>query len=261
MKKILICGSEYRHAAYAFNLHKTIKLDGIIIEQKRHQVDDNHLTPIIIEYLSERDKEEFKNFGKYSFGDISTNKFFVSNGSVNSSEVLNWISEINPHVILLYGCSIIGKTLISLYEGRIVNLHLGLSPYYKGAATLFWPIVFNEIQCIGSTFHIASDKVDAGPILQQIRPHFSNDETIHSSGCKVMIESFALAPLVIDKYLNNKIKLISQNQIPDSRVFKKTDFNETSVLIASDNISKGAFKTFYSSKEDLIQKYPIVNSL
>ena len=36
----------------------------------------------------------------------------------------------------------------------MINVHLGLSPYYKGSATNFWPFVNNELQFLGVTFMV-----------------------------------------------------------------------------------------------------------
>ena len=34
-----------------------------------------------------------------------------------------------------------------------INLHLGLSPWFKGSVTLFWPFYHLMPQFCGSTFH------------------------------------------------------------------------------------------------------------
>ena len=39
---------------------------------------------------------------------------------------------------MVYGTTIIKGDLIRIFEKRIINLHLGLSPYYRGAGTNFF---------------------------------------------------------------------------------------------------------------------------
>ena len=70
----------------------------------------------------------------------------------------------------------------------IVNIHLGLSPYYKGSATNFWPFVYNKLQFLGVTFMKIDDGVDTGEILHQFRPELKPKDTVHDVGNKLIIK-------------------------------------------------------------------------
>ena len=45
-----------------------------------------------------------------------------------------------PDVVLVFGTGLLKAPLIGAFPGRIINIHLGLSPYYRGAGTNFWPL-------------------------------------------------------------------------------------------------------------------------
>ena len=47
-------------------------------------------------------------------------------------------------VVLVFGTGILREALLSAFPGRLINIHLGLSPYYRGAGTNFWPLVNGE---------------------------------------------------------------------------------------------------------------------
>jgi hypothetical protein len=49
----------------------------------------------------------------------------------------------SPDLIISYGCSIIKRPLIEYFDKKFINIHLGLSPYYKEGGTNFWPFVNN----------------------------------------------------------------------------------------------------------------------
>jgi hypothetical protein len=66
-----------------------------------------------------------------------------------------------------------------------VNLHLGLSPYYKGAGTNFWPLAKGEPECVGATFHILTREVDAGPCLPG-GPTWRSGDDAHDIGFNVV---------------------------------------------------------------------------
>ena len=42
--------------------------------------------------------------------------------------------------------------LYPMILNKILNLHLGISPYYKGSGTNYFPLVNNEPQYVGATF-------------------------------------------------------------------------------------------------------------
>ena len=68
-----------------------------------------------------------------------------------------------PDVVLVFGTGLLKPPLIDAVPGRILNIHLGLSPYYRGAGTNFWPLVNGEPEYCGATIHYLDAGVDTGP--------------------------------------------------------------------------------------------------
>ena len=94
------------------------------------------------EHLKSRDvyEEEFfmdyiKNTNDYS------NSFFIPKGKINSSEVVQAIEKINPDLLICYGASLIKSSLLKSFKNRFLNVHLGISPYYRGSGTNIFPII------------------------------------------------------------------------------------------------------------------------
>ena len=108
-----------------------------------------------------------------------SNPVFIVKGEINDANHVQNIIELDPDLIISYGCSIIKSKLLSVFKGRFINIHLGLSPYYKGSATNFWPFVYNEPQFAGVSFLKIDKGIDAAPIIHQIRPCFKEKDNIH----------------------------------------------------------------------------------
>ena len=87
---------------------------------------------IIQEHFLLRDKEEEKNFDKEVLDGISV--LALPPKSVNTDEVLTYLLSKSPDYLFVYGTGIIGEEIIKEFDGRIINMHLGLSPFYRGAA-------------------------------------------------------------------------------------------------------------------------------
>ncbi|MGK4569286.1 formyltransferase family protein [Flavobacterium sp. 3HN19-14] len=126
-----------------------------------------------------------------------SNSEFIEKGQINSSEKINEIINLNPDVIIAYGCSIIDAPLINHFKDRFVNIHLGLSPYYRGSGTNFFPFINNEIQCVGVTFMHINNEIDAGAIIHQIRPEIIHGDTIHQIGNRLIKKMAAICTALI----------------------------------------------------------------
>ena len=68
-------------------------------------------------------------------------------------------------------------------------MHLGLSPYYKGSATNFWPIVNSEFHFLGASFMFIDNGIDTGPLIHQFRPKLFKKDNIHTIGCRIIKKS------------------------------------------------------------------------
>ncbi|MFK8083767.1 MAG: formyl transferase [Granulosicoccus sp.] len=84
--------------------------------------------------------------------------------SHNSEACRDLIYNVRPCVIVVYGTPIISSTISNLSRLVTLNMHTGLSPYYRGDSTLFWPVFFNEPDRLGVTVHKLEDSIDAGDI-------------------------------------------------------------------------------------------------
>jgi len=111
---------------------------------------------------------------------------------VDGSEInqqVDFVRGINPDLVLVFGCGMIRPPLYHVLPSATINLHLGLSPRYRGAATLFWPFYFLEPAFAGATFHRITQEPDAGDIIHQVIPTLSTTDGIHDVACKVVIDA------------------------------------------------------------------------
>ena len=189
----MFTGDARRHRFVASAFARDVKLASIVIEAKTPVVADPQLLPeadqrVVRAHFKERDIVEAKLLPDAdAFPD--TEVLEVPNGQINSERVAGWVRKKEPNLIFLYGTSIIKAPVLDAYAGRMINLHLGLSPYYRGSGTNFWPLVCGEPECVGSTIHLAESRVDAGAILAQVRPEPSSSDRAHELETKTIIES------------------------------------------------------------------------
>lgn len=204
MRLLWIGGDHPRHLFYANRLARQVELSGAILEHRES------LIPQPPEGIEERDQLNF--IRHFSKRELAEQKYFgkqeppacptleVSPQQLNSERSAAFVRQIDPEVILIFGTGLIKDPLYSSLPTQSVNLHLGISPRYRGAATLFWPFYFMEPGYAGSTFHYILPEPDAGDIIHQVVPDLSHGDGIHDVACKTVIASAEAALRLLELF-------------------------------------------------------------
>lgn len=90
------------------------------------------------------------------------------------------VAEIGPDIIAVYGTGIIPDGILNLARNVALNMHTGLSPWYRGAACAFWPIVEGKPDMVGATVHECTSKVDGGKIFFRERALLYRGDDLHA---------------------------------------------------------------------------------
>jgi methionyl-tRNA formyltransferase len=142
--------------------------------------------------------------------------------TLNSDATANFVRDFNPGMAFIFGTDLIKDPVHSALPEIRINLHLGLSPWYRGSATLFWPFYFLQPQFAGATFHQIVPEADAGGILHQTVPVLESADGIHDVGVKTVVKAkYDLAKL-LKLYTQNGWEY--QKQKSSGRLFLTRDF-------------------------------------
>jgi len=263
VKVVLITGNELRHRYIAAQCSKQCNLVHVYFEQKANVHEKFELSQpqseLMAKHFQLRNESEQKYFGTYN--DVnSLNNSFIETGASNSPEVVDSIIKMSPDYIILFGSSLIKEPLLKAFENRVINIHLGLSPYYRGSGTNFWPLVHNKPECVGATIHLATSQVDAGGILQQVRPHVSNNDTIHDLGNKTIIAAMEILPSIIELYDQHEISPVKQD-IETGFVCKRKDLTPDAIKLMYQHFDNGLISSYLQDQEKRNNDYPIVDQL
>ena len=102
----------------------------------------------------------------------------VSVVSSHNSEACNTlIRSKRPSVIVVYGTAILHAPLFDIASDVTLNMHTGLSPYYRGDSTLFWPVYYNDPEHMGVTIHKLVASVDGGDIAATATVSYEQGDT------------------------------------------------------------------------------------
>lgn len=265
MKKVvLITGNEIRHEFFRKYLGAC---ENIIILKTYCETSETSLLEEVSsqisasrqKHLNSRSQSEMDFFSVFckKIKDNSNPKF-IKKGLINSLEQINEIENLEPDLIVSYGCSIIKSTLLQTFKNRFVNLHLGISPYYRGSATNFFPFLHDEISCVGVTFMYIDEGIDTGKIIHQKRANISIDDSIHQIGNRLiadMMEDCEKLILNFDRLVDMK-PLVPKSE----KLFKKKDFTEESVSLMYQKFNEGIISNYLENKLSYDNNFPIVQN-
>ncbi len=188
-----------------------------------------------------------------------SNPHFLPKGEINDPHHANDIAALEPDLLAAYGCSLIREPLLSRFEGRFLNVHLGLSPYYRGSGTNFWPLVQGRPEFVGATFMYIDAGIDTGAIIHQIRATVLPDDTPHQIGNRLIRDVALVYAEVIRQF--HRLEPMTPLPIPeDEQVCRKKDFDEDSVATLYRNFENGMVAKYLKNREARCAAVPILEN-
>ena len=253
MKIVVLTSNSLRHKFLANTLSSYCD-DALIISECKPQTssfdDSKNYTKIENHFLL-RDKTEKSFFPNDNYFIPKTLPILYK--EVNSPYVYEVIKNFKPDILIIFGSSIIKEPLLSLLPtGHIINLHLGISPYYRGSGTNFWPFVNNELEYLGSTILHLDAGIDTGDIICHVRPKIELNDNVHTLGCKI-IKSSVESLIKIIKLLDEgkKLNRVKQWDVKD-RYYKTKDFDENALSKYKNNLKNDMIKNYLDSEDKKI---------
>lgn len=225
----LITSNHIRHRFLANILVREHELALVLAEEKRRNPADVSGTPdeqaLVQEYFQDRAAAEASLLREGQNWDPQIGEVApVPPGEINEPQWPARMREAGVELIAVFGTSILREPWLETFPGRLVNMHLGLSPYYRGAATNFWPLYYEEPEYVGATIHLINAGVDTGPILQHARPRIAAADTPHTIGNRAIRAGAVAMCGSLREYALDWIVPVQQWEVPSSRYCRNRDF-------------------------------------
>ena len=122
----------------------------------------------------------------------------------DASKIERW----SPDILVVFGTSILPPEIIAIPSRGSLNLHWGLSPYYRGSHCTDWAILNNDLKNVGVTIHLVDPSIDTGPILAQARPDVVPSDTPFSIDMKLSVLGVDLLQEVLSAVEGGKCLLV-----------------------------------------------------
>ncbi len=199
MRVVFLTGSHPRHAFMARSLSASGGLAGLVIEQREAFVPEPPLD------IAPATRTLFRHH--FAARDAAENRFFegtalpmverldVGIDTLNASETVAFINRLQPDIVLSYGVhKLRPDTLAAISCPCKWNIHGGLSPWYRGVTTHFWPSYFLEPRMTGMTIHETTEAIDGGALIHQSAAELVRGDGLHDLACRAVMSLAADIP-------------------------------------------------------------------
>jgi formyltetrahydrofolate-dependent phosphoribosylglycinamide formyltransferase len=114
-------------------------------------------------------------------------------------EIVDVLQRHNIELVAIAGFgTILAKPFVDAYSGRAVNTHPALLPAFKGWHAVRDALEFG-VKVTGTTVHLVTEDVDAGPILAQEAVPVLDDDTEDSLHERIKQVERRLYPEVVER--------------------------------------------------------------
>ena len=225
LKVVILTGNQPRHTYFVNHMVENFDVVGLITEPKHKYFDTQQEESDVVRkhFVNLKVTEQFY-FQSPSL-ELTSHKQLKSK-EINNTENIEWVKSLKPDYVLLYGTGILDSLWFDEFDDKIINLHLGMSPYYRGSATLFWPFYNDELDYLGITIHIATEQVDAGDILKIVTPDIEEFDNYYDITNKLIKKSIKEFSSIVYGYDKGDIKKVPQDITKQKYYYKKKDFTE-----------------------------------
>lgn len=252
MRAILLTSRFRRHVHVANLLASGCELAGVWQEEKTFRPEryaQNAADEAVIQrHFAARDESEERYFAADSALRLRPGAVhrLVAGGCCSDPAEVSLMDGVRPDVVLVFGTGILREPLLSAFGGRIINIHLGLSPYYRGAGTNFWPLVNGEPEYVGATIHYLDAGIDTGPIISHARPSIERHDGPHDIGNKTIVAAANALLRGAAAHLAGTVQAVPQWD--GGRLYQRKDFSAEAVRALYRNFEAGMIDSYVSNR-------------
>ena len=151
-------------------------------------------------------------------------------GEINNLSLSFLNNFLKSDIYIVFGSSYIKGNLVDfLVSQKAINVHAGLSPYYRGSDCNFWALYDDNSHLVGSTIHYLSKGLDSGPIIYHAMSHVKTNPFEYTMST-VKAAFHSITERIADNSIF-KINPLIQDKQKEIRYSKKIDFSTEIIKI------------------------------
>ena len=213
----LIIGNHPRHLYFSKKMVQKFPIENLIIQKRQNFLTNSYnkitgMTDLEKLHFKKRQDAEIKFFGDEKDFLRKFNKIIeIDKEDLKNGKLKKKLTKCENQNLISYGCNKIDNDILKMFSNNTWNIHAGLSPWYRGSATHFWPTYLLEPEFTGMTVHNLTDNLDGGEIIHQGLVNLNTNDGIHENSCRCLYDFFGEIIELFDKEIfKKKVKGIIQ---------------------------------------------------
>ncbi len=172
------------------------------------RIEDGYLRARISVVISDtRDAYALLRAKKHGIEAVFVDPVKYSSKELYEKEVLKTLEKHNAQLILLAGyMRILGKTLLSAYKNRIINIHPALLPAFPGLHAQKQAFE-HGVKVAGCTVHFVDETLDGGAIIMQCCVEVREDDTDETLADRILEQEHKIYPEAVKLFVENRLSI------------------------------------------------------
>jgi methionyl-tRNA formyltransferase len=230
MKITLFTSNQPRHLALVAKIAEIASEVFVVLECRTNfpgiLLDWAPKSPVMEKYFSYVLKAEENIFGPIQFLPPNVNVLALRSGDLNYVDISTFSSAFDSDHYIVFGSSYIKGELADFLVGsNAKNIHMGISPFYRGNSSNFWAIYDGRPDLVGATILTLGKGLDSGAILFHALPkiEITDPFTFGMEAVRIAIDSLI-------HYISNgdlvAMEPVAQNKKHEIRYTRAADFTD-----------------------------------
>ncbi len=141
--------------------------------------------------------------------------------SVNSAEVAALLTKHKPQVVVVTGTGIIAKRILALAP-TFINIHVGITPRYRGVHGGFWAVYEGRPDLAGMTIHRVDPGVDTGAIIAQVPITIEPTDTYRTLPVKQYLAALHAMSTAVQAALDGTLSTYERSDLESHQWYSPT---------------------------------------
>jgi len=188
------------------------------------------------EYFQNVMRAERALYGDVQFLPSNTRTLSIKSGDLNKLGYEALKDALSSDVYIVFGASYIKDWLVDfLVQHKAINIHMGVSPYYRGSSCNFWALYDEKPHYVGATIHLLSEGLDSGGMLFHALPTLNDEDPFLFTMKAVEAAQLSLTERISNETLFG-IASVPQDEALEIRYTRNADFTDD---IAANFLDRG----------------------
>jgi hypothetical protein len=143
------------------------------------------------------------------FGAFEQTLPILTTNNVNSLDFRSLATNSDIELVILSGTRILSATLLSHIPVKVINIHAGINPKYRGVHGGYWSLVNGEHYNFGSTIHFVDLGIDTGEVIAYAKTTISSDDNFVTYPLLQSVAALKILPEILENIFAKKLHPIN----------------------------------------------------